>query len=98
MTLILGFPFELFLYRCVECGRYDFDGLTLVFSYCSILFFLLALLTHCVDNKAVVQLVVAGIFAVLLGCCFIVYWLITEPCNDIDSLHHRHQKNKGRHH
>ncbi|KAL4066452.1 hypothetical protein V8B97DRAFT_2025420 [Scleroderma yunnanense] len=71
MTLILGFPFELFLY--------------------SILFFLLALLSHCAKHEAVVQLVFAGIFGLLVLLCLVSYWLITEPCNDVDSLPRRHQ-------
>ncbi|KIM53181.1 hypothetical protein SCLCIDRAFT_458566 [Scleroderma citrinum Foug A] len=72
IILILGFPFELFLY--------------------SILFFLLAVLVHCAKHKAMVQVVCAGILAMLMLCCLVIYWLITEPCNDVDSLDHRFTK------
>ena len=88
MYLVLGFLFECFLYRCVECGRYDFDGAHLG-GFITVAFFLLAILVHCAKHKAVVQLVIAGILAMLVLCCFIIYWLITEPCNDIESLEHR---------
>ena len=36
-----------------------------------------------------VQLVIAGIFAAFLLFLLVIYWLITEPCNDIESLEHR---------
>ncbi|KIM56243.1 hypothetical protein SCLCIDRAFT_1220500 [Scleroderma citrinum Foug A] len=74
MRLILGFPFELF---------------SSVFVYCSALFFLLALLTHCAENGAHFQLFSAVISAVLVLSCLITYWLITEPRNDVDTLPQR---------
>lgn len=90
MRLILGFPFELFLYRYVECSCYDFTGThSCVFVYCSALSFLLALLTHCVENGAHFQLFSALISALLVLSCLIIYWLITEPRNDVDTLPQR---------
>ena len=35
------------------------------------------------------QLNMAGLLAVYLLIVVSLYWLITEPCNDIDSLEHR---------
>ena len=86
MYLVLGFPFECFLYRCVECCRSDFDG---AHHYCSVLFFLLAILVHCAHHEAVVQLAIAAIFAAFLLSLLVIYWVITEPCNDIEALEHR---------
>ena len=57
--------------------------------YCSLAFFLSAILAHCVLQTAVSQLIVAVIFALYLLFLVPLYWLITEPCNDIDSLEHR---------
>ena len=39
-----------------------------------------------------VQVVCAGILAMLMLCCLVIYWLITEPCNDVDSLDYRFTK------
>lgn len=56
------------------------------FYYSSIYLFLVALLCHCVMQKGSGQLIFAGIvgFFVLIG--LVIYWLTTEPCNDVDSL------------
>ena len=35
------------------------------------------------------QLVIAALFAAFLLYFIPLYWLITEPCNDIDTLDHR---------
>lgn len=71
MRLILGFPFELFLF--------------------SVLFFLLALLTHCAENGAHFQLFSAVISGLLVLSCLVTYWLITEPRNDVDTSPQQHQ-------
>jgi len=92
MRLILGFPFELFLYRCVECSCHDFEGThSIIFISCSILSFLLALLTHCAQNGAHFQLFSAAISCLLVLSCLITYWLITEPRNDVDTSRQQHQ-------
>jgi len=49
----------------------------------------MAILLHCARQKAALQLIIAVIFAVYLLLLVPLYWLITEPCNDIDSLNHR---------
>jgi len=86
MVLILGFPFELFLYRCVNDGHTIMKSSPRCFSYHSVLLFLLALLSHCVHHGAIVQLIFACIFGTLVLFCLIGYWLITEPCNDVYTL------------
>ncbi|KAL4066454.1 hypothetical protein V8B97DRAFT_1980016 [Scleroderma yunnanense] len=51
----------------------------------SILFFILALVTHCIHHAATTQLVCASILGLLVLLCLVGYWLITEPCNDVNS-------------
>ena len=89
MVLVLGFPFETFLYRFVQCSCHHFEDSPWCFCDCSIVFFILALLFHCAKHQAVVELVFAGILAFLVLFCLTLYWLVTEPCNDIDSPHRR---------
>ncbi|KAI6108346.1 hypothetical protein F5141DRAFT_111002 [Pisolithus sp. B1] len=77
MVLVLGFPFELFLYRCVS--RIPLD-ITFVSSPCySVFFFITALVVHFVIHTAKFQFAAAILIFSLVFVCLGLYWLVTEP-------------------
>ncbi|KIK21501.1 hypothetical protein PISMIDRAFT_540746 [Pisolithus microcarpus 441] len=77
MTLVLGFPFELFLYRCVRNVLLDIAFVTS--SCCSVFFFIAALVAHFVIHTAKFQYGAAIFIFSLVFACLGTYWLVTEP-------------------
>lgn len=80
MTLVPGFPFELFLYRRVCDALLHTTSVTSLL--CSIVFFVAALIERFRLNEATLQNIAASVIFFLVIMCLFLYWLITEPVGE----------------
>ncbi|KAI6120429.1 hypothetical protein EDD16DRAFT_1576722 [Pisolithus croceorrhizus] len=80
MVTVLGFPFELFLYRCVRGLLYS----TTLFTNASytIYLFIAALIAHLSINAATLQIAVAVSIMGFVIISLSLYWLITKPSGE----------------